>query len=134
MIETILGFLLDLIIGDPQNPIHPIRIIGSLCKVTEKFFRKVLKKSLKIAGLLTWITVVIIVFLFNYFLLKGAYAINNVFGVILSAIMIYFCISTKALKVEGLKVVKYVIKDDKLDFSRNHIISKRRSNRRFKEV
>ena len=112
MIETILGFLLDLIIGDPQNPIHPIRIIGSLCKVTEKFFRKVLKKSLKIAGLLTWITVVIIVFLFNYFLLKGAYAINNVFGVILSAIMIYFCISTKALKVEGLKVVKYVIKDD----------------------
>ena len=102
MIETILGFLLDLIIGDPQNPIHPIRIIGSLCKVTEKFFRKVLKKSLKIAGLLTWITVVIIVFLFNYFLLKGAYAI----------IMIYFCISTKALKVEGLKVVKYVIKDD----------------------
>ena len=48
MIETILGFLLDLIIGDPQNPIHPIRIIGSLCKVMEKFFRKVLKKSLKI--------------------------------------------------------------------------------------
>ena len=44
MIETILGFLLDLIIGDPQNPIHPIRIIGSLCKVMEKFFRKVLKK------------------------------------------------------------------------------------------
>lgn len=112
MIETILGFLLDLIIGDPQNPIHPIRIIGSLCKVMEKFFRKVLKKSLKIAGLLTWIAVVLIVFLFNYFLLKGAYAINNVFGVILSAIMIYFCISTKALKVEGLKVVKYVIKDD----------------------
>ena len=112
MIETILGFLLDLIIGDPQNPIHPIRIIGSLCKATEKFFRKVLKKSLKIAGLLTWITVVLIVFLFNYFLLKGAYAINNVLGVILSSIMIYFCISTKALKVEGLKGVKYVIQDD----------------------
>ena len=112
MIETILGFLLDLIIGDPQNPIHPIRIIGSLCKATEKFFRKVLKKSLKIAGLLTWITLVLIVFLFNYFLLKGAYAINNVLGVILSSIMIYFCISTKALKVEGLKGVKYVIQDD----------------------
>ena len=32
MIEIILGFLLDLIVGDPQNPIHPIRIIGSLCK------------------------------------------------------------------------------------------------------
>ncbi len=29
MIEIILGFLLDLIVGDPQNPIHPIRIIGA---------------------------------------------------------------------------------------------------------
>ncbi len=112
MIEITLGFLLDLIIGDPQNPIHPIRIIGSLCKTIEKFFRKILKKSLKVAGLMTWILVILIVFLFNYYLLKGAYAINNIFGVVLASIMIYFCISTKALKVEGLKVVKYIIKDD----------------------
>ncbi|MBX9137714.1 MULTISPECIES: adenosylcobinamide-phosphate synthase CbiB [unclassified Clostridium] len=112
MIEITLGFLLDLIIGDPQNPIHPIRIIGSLCKTIEKFFRKILKKSLKVAGLMTWISVILIVFLFNYYLLKGAYAINNIFGVVLASIMIYFCISTKALKVEGLKVVKYIIKDD----------------------
>ncbi|MEN8076691.1 adenosylcobinamide-phosphate synthase CbiB [Clostridioides difficile] len=112
MIEITLGFLLDLIIGDPQNPIHPIRIIGSLCKTMEKFFRKVLKKSLKIAGLMTWIVVILIVFLFNYYLVKGAYAINNILGVILASMMIYFCISTKALKVEGLKVVKYIIKDD----------------------
>lgn len=112
MIEITLGFLLDLIIGDPQNPIHPIRIIGSLCKTIEKFFRKILKKSLKVAGLMTWISVILIVFLFNYYLLKGAYAINNIFGVVLASIMIYFCISTKALKIEGLKVVKYVIKDD----------------------
>lgn len=112
MIEITLGFLLDLIIGDPQNPIHPIRIIGTLCKTMEKFFRKVLKNSLKIAGLMTWISVILIVFLFNYYLLKGAYAINNILGIILASIMIYFCISTKALKVEGLKVVKYIIKDD----------------------
>lgn len=112
MIEITLGFLLDLIIGDPQNPIHPIRIIGALCKTIEKFFRKILKKSLKVAGLMTWISVILIVFLFNYYLLRGAYAINNIFGVVLASIMIYFCISTKALKVEGLKVVKYIIKDD----------------------
>ena len=39
MIQIILGFLLDLIIGDPQNPIHPIRIIGSLCKFVENLFK-----------------------------------------------------------------------------------------------
>ena len=69
MIEIILGFLLDLIVGDPQNPIHPIRIIGSLCKTVEKFFRSILKRYLKVAGLLTWILVVFIVFIFNYLLL-----------------------------------------------------------------
>ena len=110
--DIILGFILDLIIGDPQNPIHPIRIIGSLCKFTEKIFRKILKKSLNIAGLLTWIVVVTIVFLFNYLLLKGANLISPNLGIIISTIMIYFCISTKALKVDGLKVVKFIIKDD----------------------
>lgn len=112
MIQIILGFLLDLIVGDPQNPIHPIRIIGSLCKTVEKFFRSILKRYLKVAGLLTWILVVFIVFIFNYLLLKVTYRINPSVTMILGSVMIYFCISTKALKIEGLKVVKYVIKDD----------------------
>ena len=112
MIEIILGFLLDLIVGDPQTPIHPIRIIGSLCKTVEKFFRSILKRYLKVAGLLTWILVVFIVFIFNYLLLKVTYRINPSVTMILGSVMIYFCISTKALKIEGLKVVKYVIKDD----------------------
>ena len=112
MIEIILGFLLDLIVGDPQNPIHPIRIVGSLCKTVEKFFRSILKRYLKVAGLLTWILVVFIVFIFNYLLLKVTYRINPSVTMILGSVMIYFCISTKALKIEGLKVVKYVIKDD----------------------
>lgn len=112
MIDIIIGFILDLIIGDPQNPIHPIRVIGAFCKFTEKIFRKVLKNSLKLAGLLTWLVVVSIVFIFNYLLLKISIIINPILGVIVSSIMIYFCIATKALKVEGLKVVKFIINDD----------------------
>ncbi len=41
MIEITIGFILDLIIGDPQNPYHPVRIIGSLCKWLEKIFRSI---------------------------------------------------------------------------------------------
>ena len=112
MIKIALGFLLDLIIGDPQNPIHPIRIIGLLCRSVENLFRKILKKYLKIAGLLTWIIVVFIVFTFNYLLIKFTYSINKNIATLLSICMIYFCISAKALKVEGLKVIKYIIKND----------------------
>ena len=77
MIEIILGFLLDLIVGDPQNPIHPIRIIGSLCKTVEKFFRSILKRYLKVAGLLTWILVVFIVFIFNTTVAKVCSSISH---------------------------------------------------------
>ena len=112
MIQIILGFLLDLIIGDPQNPIHPIRIIGSLCKFVENLFRKILKQHLKVVGLVTWIIVVSIVFTFNYLLIKITYLINPIISIILGTVMIYFCISAKALKIEGLKVIKYLIKDD----------------------
>lgn len=112
MIEITIGFILDLIIGDPQNPYHPIRVIGSLCKYIEKIFRSILKKSIKLAGGLTWLTVVVIVYIINLVVINLAFNINSIFGIIVSGIIIYFCISTKALKVEGLKVIKYLINND----------------------
>ncbi|GAA0084485.1 adenosylcobinamide-phosphate synthase CbiB [Clostridium sp. CTA-7] len=112
MIELTIGYILDLIIGDPQNPIHPVRLIGSLCKNIEKLFRKLFKSSLKVAGGLTWIFSVAIVFFINYIIVISSFNINRVFGIIISGIIIYFSISTKALKVEGLKAVSYILKDD----------------------
>ena len=106
MKELTIGFLLDLLIGDPQNPFHPIRFIGKLCNSLEKIFRKMLSKSLKIAGLLTWIFSVVIVYTISFLILKLS------FSTAISGIMIYFTISAKALKVEGLKVIKFLLKDD----------------------
>ena len=112
MKELTIGFLLDLIIGDPQNPIHPIRLIGSLCSKLESLFRRILRESLKLAGLLTWISVILIVFLVSEFIVKVSFRINFIIGIIISGIMFYFTISTKALKVEGLKVIKFLLKED----------------------
>lgn len=112
MIDLTIGFILDLIIGDPENPIHPVRIMGSLCKVLENFFRNVMKKSLKLGGFITWIIVVLVVYFVSHGILKVAMEINNILSIILSSILIYFCISTKGLKIEGLKVASYLIKDD----------------------
>lgn len=112
MKELTIGFLLDLLIGDPQNPFHPIRFIGKLCNSLEKFFRKMLSKYLKIAGLLTWIFSVAIVYIISFLILKVSFNINYILGIVISGIMIYFTISAKALKVEGLKVIKFLLKDD----------------------
>lgn len=120
MKELTIGYLLDLIIGDPQNPIHPIRLIGNLCKKLEKIFRETLKDSLKVAGLLTWIFSVVIVYLVSFFIVKISFSINYIVGIVISGIMIYFAISTKALKVEGLKVIKFLLKND-IDGARNQL-------------
>ena len=112
MKELTIGFLLDLLIGDPQNPFHPIRFIGKLCNSLEKFFRKMLSKYLKIAGLLTWIFSVAIVYTISFLILKISFNTNYILGIVISGIMIYFTISAKALKVEGLKVIKFLLKDD----------------------
>lgn len=112
MKELTIGFLLDLLIGDPQNPFHPIRLIGSLCSRLESIFRKVLKSYLKVAGLLTWIFSVSIVYIVSYAILRVSFNLNYILGVVISGIMIYFTISAKALKVEGLKVVKYLLAED----------------------
>lgn len=120
MKELTIGYLLDLIIGDPQNPIHPIRLIGNLCKKLEKIFRETLKDSLKVAGLLTWIFSVVIVYLVSFFIVKISFSINYIVGIVISGIMIYFAISAKALKVEGLKVIKFLLKND-IDGARNQL-------------
>ena len=103
MIKIIIGYLLDLIIGDPQNPYHPIRGVGKIAQIFENLFRKIFKKHLKLAGAITWIVVVSIVFLINFLLIKLLGKINPYIALIYECIAIYFCLSTKALKVEGLK-------------------------------
>ncbi|NFS28263.1 cobalamin biosynthesis protein [Clostridium botulinum] len=112
MIELTIGFLLDLIIGDPENPIHPVRIIGNFASKLEKLTRKLFKKCLKIGGLLTWLIVISITFLINFFILKIVSDFNKYLGIFLGGVVIYFCISAKGLVTEGYKVISLVRKDD----------------------
>ncbi|MBN1056254.1 cobalamin biosynthesis protein [Clostridium botulinum] len=112
MIELTIGFFLDLIIGDPENPIHPVRIIGNFASKLEKLTRKLFKKCLKIGGLLTWLIVISITFLINFFILKIVSDFNKYLGIFLGGVVIYFCISAKGLVTEGYKVISLVRKDD----------------------
>lgn len=120
MISLIIGFVIDLIIGDPQNPVHPVRIIGNLGITMEKFFRKLLPKRLKLAGLFTWMFVVITTLVITLEIVKFAFYINSSLGVIIEGILLYFCISAKGLKVEGLKVIN-VLKSGDIDGARKKL-------------
>lgn len=112
MIQLSIGFILDLIIGDPNNPFHPVRGIGYIAKKLENLFRSILKNYLKAAGLIVWIFTVLITFGIVFGTINIANRINIYFGVVLEGILIYFCISSKGLVVEGYKVIRFLLKND----------------------
>lgn len=120
MIELSIGFVLDLLIGDPNNPFHPVRGIGYVAKKLEAMFRRILRKHLKAAGLIVWILTVSIIFAIAFAIVNLSREFNIYFGIILEGILIYFCISSKALVVEGYKVVKFLLIND-LDGARKQL-------------
>lgn len=112
MIQLSIGFILDLIVGDPNNPFHPVRGIGYIAKRLEGLFRNILKDYLKIAGLIVWVLTVLITVGIVFEIVNISNRINIYFGIILEGILIYFCISSKGLVVEGYKVISFLLKDD----------------------
>lgn len=112
IMDLTIGFILDLLIGDPDNPFHPVRGIGWIAAKLEYLFRRFIKKSLKAAGLIVWIITILLTFSITYALVYLSTGINKYFGIFIEGIIIYFCISAKGLVTEGYKVIKHLIDND----------------------
>lgn len=114
MIAFFLGFLLDLVLGDPYCFPHPIRLIGKLVTVTEKMLRGMwIRKKEKKAdynGKELWqgiglvFIVMISVAAVTSFVLAMAYRLHPILGAAVECIMTYKILAVKCLKVESMKV------------------------------
>lgn len=108
-----LGFVLDLLFGDPHWLPHPIRLIGNLIASLEKLNKKELsdtKKFLRgfamVVIVIAWTTGVTAV------ILEGAYGLHPAIGCAVEAIMTYQILATKCLKVESMKVYEQLQKQN----------------------
>ena len=97
MLSYTIGLVLDFIIGDPNNPFHPVRIIGALGSKFENITRRVFK-NLKISGFITWLGVILITFLVNSLIVRIAFSISNIFGIIIEGILLYFVFLLRDLR------------------------------------
>lgn len=125
----IAGFLLDLLLGDPQGWPHPIRWIGSLISFFTKHFlekadkelneniRKAKKRRL---GLLMVILVVIISAGLTGLILLITYHIHYILGMIIEAVITYQCIAAKSLYTESMKVY-FALNNEGLDAGRSAV-------------
>ena len=111
----IIGFLIDCILGDPQNPLHPIRFLGYINNLGIRLYDKLNIKKPKIQfiyGMLMNVFILSFVFFIFLGLVNIFYKINFYLGVVFEIIMSYFIIAPKCLYTESMKVFKALKNND----------------------
>ena len=114
-VALVIGFILDILIGDPRWLYHPVRVIGNAISLTEKFMRKIFpetEKGERAGGLCTVIIIVIGSALVPFLILYAAYRINLIFFIGLESFMCYQMLAIKSLKDESMKVYDRLADDD----------------------
>lgn len=114
MIALFIGYLFDLLIGDPHGIPHPVVAIGKLISVIEKKLlntESTPKKKFYL-GLFMCITVIIITMLFTTAVTVGAYLINPYLGIATEAVLICYLLAARCLQKESMKIYKDVADED----------------------
>lgn len=114
MIPLILGYALDLLVGDPQGFPHPIRLIGTLIENVEKVLRKKCKSARdeRRAGVVLWFVVVLTSYVVPLLILLLASKISFLLAGAIETVMCAFILATKSLKDESMIVHKYLERND----------------------
>lgn len=120
MIQILIGYCTDLLIGDPYFLFHPVRWIGNLISKLENKLNTGNHYQRKINGYLLVALVIIVTFSIAFTLLKLAYWIHPYLSIALEAFMIFQILATKSLDFETKKVFKALKKKD-LDLARKEI-------------
>ena len=106
-VMLVIGFLLDLLIGDPRWLYHPVRIIGNSITFFEKWLRKWFPKSPsgeKMAGCVLVMLICLESSLAPFVLLFLAFKIHTAVGIVLGSFFCYQMLATKSLKDESMRV------------------------------
>ncbi|MDO4616953.1 MAG: adenosylcobinamide-phosphate synthase CbiB [Lachnospiraceae bacterium] len=104
---AVLGFVLDLIFGDPRWLYHPVRVIGNMISLFEKVLRALFPKTKvgeRIAGVVLVILVTGITTFVTWGILHLLYGWNFWAGFALETFWCYQLLATKSLKVESMRV------------------------------
>lgn len=107
----LIGFILDSIIGDPYSLPHPIRTVGRLIMLIEKFVRKRFL-NLKMGGIFLALTVILISTAIPVIILIISYKIHIIVGIITESIFCCYMIAARCLQKESMKVCNASEKND----------------------
>lgn len=114
LISLVAGFLMDIILGDPYFPFHPIRCIGHLISTLEGMLygNEIEGGSKRLRGAFLVICVLAVTLLVSSSILLGAYYLNIYLGVLVESVMTYFILAIRSLEKESMKVHSHLLKGD----------------------
>ncbi len=94
-----IAWLLDFVIGDPQNWPHPVRWIGNLISATQRAVRRYCHsdRSLRIGGAVMWLVVVGVTWAVSWGVLALASEIHPWFGWLVEIWMIFTVLAGRCL-------------------------------------
>ncbi|MDR3539414.1 MAG: adenosylcobinamide-phosphate synthase CbiB [Desulfosporosinus sp.] len=105
-VAVLIGFLLDQIIGDPRSWPHPVVGIGKVIAFLEHHFNHGSSEARRRRGVLLTILVVGGSYLLTWVVIWGARRVHPLFGLGVSAYLIFTTLSGKSLLDAGQTVIK----------------------------
>ena len=102
----LLGFCIDLLLGDPRWLYHPVQAIGWLISRLEPPLRRAFPRQLRLAGAVLVVLVVAATGLVTGGLLFLLYRLHPAAGFVGQIIVCWLILATKSLRTESMKVVK----------------------------
>lgn len=110
-LPMLIGFIIDIILGDPYSLPHPIRAIGTLISKLEKFVRSRFN-NLRKGGVFLAIAVLVISTLAPLLILIICYRINVILGIAIESVMCWQLVAARCLQKESMKVCRALEEND----------------------
>lgn len=107
LIAILIGVALDLILGDPYNFFHPVKVMGKVISFEEKLIRRTGARGgfMKALGLVAVLFNMSLAFLFGCFAII-LFKINKYLYLFYTSYMVYVCLAARSLHFEADMVVK----------------------------
>ncbi len=124
LFALVIGFVIDLFVGDPHGIPHPVILIGKMIDALEKGLRKLFPATPageRTAGAVLWFSVVLVSALIPSLLLFVCHGISVWLRLAVESIMCWQIVAAKSLRDESMKVYHELEHGD--IFSARHAVS-----------
>ena len=117
LIPLLVGFFLDLLIGDPLCLPHPIRLFGKVILFWERILN--IQGWLKIKGVVMTISLISIIWILLYYL-QVVFSDYQIIYIVFSSVCVFYCLANRSLITEVLKV-EYLLTNKGIEAGRNQL-------------